>query len=175
MGNRETWNHVQESQQAQFGDGGRLARAPETPLGFSGELSKPEKEHVLLSRAGGAEALKQEQLPAPETHRALPERQASSIDFQEYKRLKDNYPKLVEKNERLIEENNELWAENTRLNEELKALQEYKKKAEEYTEQNRRSSLKWQQEHRKEYNEYKKEYMKEYRKRKKQQKASSSE
>jgi hypothetical protein len=147
MGNRETWNHAQESQQAQFGDAGRLARAPETPLGFSGELSKPEKEHVLLSGAGGAEALKHEQLPAPETHRALPERQASSIDFQEYKRLKDNYPKLVEKNERLIEENNKLWAENTRLNDALKELQELKENDERRKELQRQRAAKWREEH----------------------------
>jgi hypothetical protein len=123
---------------AHLAPGGEVGRVP-------GDVRSGEaKEHVLVSRA---EALKHEQLPAPETHRALPERQASSIDFQEYKRLKDNYPKLVEKNERLIEENNELWAENTRLNDALKELQELKEKEERRKELQRQRAAKWREGH----------------------------
>jgi len=48
------------------------------------------------------------------------------------------------------------------------------KQVEQNNERNRKSSIQWQQDHRKEYNDYKREYMREYRAKKKQQQADSS-
>jgi regulator of replication initiation timing len=103
-------------------------------------------ERVSMSPRAEAEVFNREQ-HSSQTQPAAPEREASSVDLGEYRRLKDQVRTLTEKIATLTKERNDFREENSQLRESLKELQELKEKEEQRKEQQRKRAEKWRKEH----------------------------
>jgi regulator of replication initiation timing len=103
-------------------------------------------ERVSMSPRAEAEVFDREK-HSSQTQPAAPEREASSVDLSEYRRLKDQVRSLTEKIITLTQERNDFREENSRLRESLKELQELKEKEEQRKEQQRKRAEKWRKQH----------------------------
>jgi len=115
-----------------------------------------------MSPRAEAEVIFREQ-HSTQTQPAAPEKEASSVDLGEYKRLKEQVRMLSEKIASVTKERNDFRQENSRLRESLKELRELREKEEHRREQKRKAQARYRQKNRDEYNDYHKTYMKEYR------------
>ena len=119
-------------------------------------------ERVSMSPRAEAEVIFREQ-HSTQTQPAAPEKEASSVDLGEYKRLKEQVRMLSEKIASVTKERNDFRQENSRLRQSLKELQELREKEEHRREQKRKAQARYRQKNRDKYYDYHKAYMQEYR------------
>ena len=105
----------------------------------SAHASTRNDERVSMSPHAETEVFVPEQ-HSSQTQSAALEREASSVDIWEYKRLKEQVRALTV-------ERNELREENSQLRESLNELQELREKEEQRKEQQRKRAEKWRKEH----------------------------
>jgi regulator of replication initiation timing len=130
----------------------------------SAHASTRNDERVSMRPRAETEVFEREQ-HSSQTQPAAPEREASSVDIWEYKRLKEQVRTLTEKIASLTKERNDLRDENQELQTENKELRE---EVEGRKEQNRQAKQQWRQKNPEESKRYQREYMRQYRAKKKQ-------
>jgi len=110
-------------------------------------------ERVFMRPHAETEVFDREQ-HSSQTQPAAPEREASSVDLGEYKRLKDQVRTLTEKIAFLTKERNDFREENSRLRAEN---QEFREKVERRKEQNKEAAARRREKNRAQYNAYERE------------------
>ena len=111
-------------------------------------------ERVSMSPHAETEVFVREQ-HSSQTQPATTERDASSVDIGEYRRLREQVRALTV-------ERNELREENSQLRDSLREFQELKEKEEQRSKQNTEATARWREKHPEKDKVYKREYMREY-------------
>jgi regulator of replication initiation timing len=132
------------------------------PLVSSTHASTRNDERVSMSPRAEAEVIFRKQ-HSTQTQPATPEREASSVDLREFRRLKNEVLTLTKKVDSLTQERNDFREENSQLRESLKELRELKEKEDHRREQKRKAQARYREKNRDKYYDYHKTYMQEYR------------